>query len=65
VYLADIRQGSPFAIAGIARGVIITGINDLPVYNVDTLNDALRQQGDLLVRAVRRDGTTAFYEIVR
>lgn len=65
VYLADVQQGSPFANAGVERGVIITGINDLPVYNVDTLNDALRQQGNLLVRTVRRDGTTAFYEIVR
>ncbi len=63
VYLAFVTADGPFDVAGVARGVVITAINDLPVFNVDTLQDAVRASDELLVRVVSADGTTAFFEV--
>lgn len=65
VFIAFITPSGPFDAAGIPRGVVITAINDVPVFNIDSLNDALRFTGTLLVRVARDDGSTAFFEARR
>ena len=45
--------------------MVITAINDVPVFNIDTLRDALRDSDELLVRVSRDDGTAAFFEVTR
>jgi S1-C subfamily serine protease len=65
VYIAFVTPAGPFDGAGIPRGVVITAINDVPVFNIDSLGDALRFSGDLLVRVARDDGSTAFFEVKR
>jgi len=63
VYIAYVNADGPFDKAGVARGVVITAINDIPVFNTDTLEDAVRSTEELLVRVKRSDGSTAFYEV--
>lgn len=63
VYLAFVSTNGPFDNAGVARGGVITAVNDVPVFNVDTLQDALRSSDDLLVRVMRADGTAAFFDV--
>ncbi len=63
VYVAFVRAEGPFEKAGISRGVVITAINDTPIFNTDTLEDALRGTEELLVRLKRSDGSTAFFEV--
>jgi len=41
----------------------MTHINDVPVYNIETLRDALRGEEELLVRVLNSDGTASFYEV--
>ena len=65
VYLAFVTADGPFEKSGVERGVVITSINDVPVFNVDTLRDALRSSDELLLRVTRNDGTSAFYEVAR
>lgn len=63
VYIAFVKADGPFEQAGITRGVVITAINDIPVFNTDTLEDATRNTNEMLVRVKRSDGTTAFFEV--
>lgn len=63
VYLAFVSADGPFEKAGVTRGVVITAINDIPVFNTDTLEDAVRSAEELLVRVKRGDGSTAFFEV--
>jgi len=65
VYLAFVTADGPFEKSGVARGGVITSINDVPVFNIDTLQDALRSSDDLLVRLQTADGTSAFFEVSR
>ena len=65
VYLAFVTAEGPFEKSGVERGVVITAINDVPVFNIDTLRDALRDSDELLVRVSRDDGTAAFFEVTR
>ncbi|MDA0874595.1 MAG: trypsin-like peptidase domain-containing protein, partial [Bacteroidetes bacterium] len=65
VFIAFVTAGEPFDQTGIPRGVVITSINDVPVFNIDSLNDALRFTGDLLVRVAKDDGSSAFFEVKR
>lgn len=65
VYLAFVTADGPFEKAGVMRGTVITAINDAPIFNIETLQDALRTPEDLLVRLRRSDGTSAFFEVRR
>lgn len=65
VYLAFVTADGPFEKAGIMRGTVITAINDAPIFNIETLQDALRTPEDLLVRLRLSDGTSAFFEVRR
>lgn len=65
VFLAFVTADGPFERAGVARSGVITSINDVPVFNIDTLQDALRSTDELLVRIKKSDGTTSFFEVSR
>lgn len=65
VYIAFVTADGSFEKAGISRGVVITAINDIPVFNTDSLLDALRNTEELLVRVKVADGSTAFFEVGR
>ena len=63
VFLAFVTPDGPFEKAGVGRGSVITAINDAPVFNIDSLQDALRTSDEILVRLRRPDGTSSFFEV--
>jgi len=65
VYVAFVRNNTPFGLAGIHRGLVITAVNDNAIYNIDSLRDALTTSDTALIRAARADGTTVFFEVSR
>ncbi len=65
VYITFVRNNTPFGLAGVERGLVITAVNDVPVFNVDTLRDALEGDETVLIRAAKSDASTVFYEVER
>lgn len=66
--IATIERASPSDFAGIPRGGILLGIDQQPVGSATDaafLLENLRSNPTLLLRILRRDGTTGFYELVR
>ena len=63
VYVALVTKDGPFDTAGLSRGMVITHINDAPVFNVATAGALLSAESDLLIQAIRPDRTIVFFEI--
>ncbi len=66
VYLAYVGQGSPAAEAGLPRGVLLTHVEGEAVTTVEEALSALAAAEDgtrVLLRVLRRDGVSAFYEV--
>lgn len=66
-YITSIKSGSPGALAGLPRDVVISHIEDMPISSasqaVRALNRAAEGTEPVLLGVRRRDGTTAFYEL--
>lgn len=63
VYVALVTKDGLFDVAGLSRGMVITHINDAPVFNVATAGSLLSAESDLLIQAIRPDRTIVFFEI--
>lgn len=66
-YVLYIRGGSPAAVDGLPRDVVITGIDGVAVNSANRVADMLSRIGtadeSVLFEVKRRDGITAFYDI--
>lgn len=65
VYVAVVTRGSIFERAGLSRGMIITHLNEAPMFNVQATLRILNDEDEILVRAVRPDGAVLFFEITK
>ncbi len=64
-FIAYVRKSSPSDAGGLPSGAILNAVDDVPVLSPYEAVDAFAEvEGDpVLLRVVRRDGTTGFYEI--
>ena len=65
VYVAHLAEEGAFEQAGFSKGMIITHINDSPVFNVAAAKQALDGEDSLLIQAIRPDRTVVFFELSR
>ncbi|HYE58475.1 MAG TPA: trypsin-like peptidase domain-containing protein [Rhodothermales bacterium] len=66
-YVARVQEGTPAAFAGVPVDVVVVGIEEQPVASAEAaaeMLDLAEPGTPLLLRVKRRDGTTAFYEVV-
>ncbi len=63
VYIAVVVKDGPFSDAGLSRGMIITHFNDSPVFNVAAARMVLSSAEEVLIQAIRPDGTIVFFEV--
>lgn len=63
VYVALVVKDGPFSDAGLSRGMIVTHINDSPLFNVAAARMILQGTNELLIQAIRPDGATVFFEV--
>jgi S1-C subfamily serine protease len=65
VFVAVVTKDGLFDQAGISRGMIITHVDDTPVFNIDAMRAQLKDQTTVLIQAQRSDRTIVFFEIER
>ncbi len=63
VYVAVVTKNSVFGEAGISRGMVITHINESPIFNIATAKAVLDSETDLFIQAIRPDRTVVFFEV--
>jgi Do/DeqQ family serine protease len=67
VYVATVRQGGAAAADGLPAGTVITQVEDEPItsaHEAAILLDRIAEAGETaLVRALRSDGVTAYYDL--
>ncbi|QXD15862.1 trypsin-like peptidase domain-containing protein [Rhodocaloribacter litoris] len=67
LYLAYVTHGSVAAAAGLPRDVVLLDVDDRPVASVAEAREAFAQAAErgepVLLRVLRRDGVTAFFEL--
>ena len=56
------RQGL-FDKAGVERGLVITSVNNKPVFNVNTIRELLTTNDEVLIRAINPNGDIVFFEV--
>jgi len=63
VFVALITKDGLFDEAGLSRGMVITHINDAPVFNLASARAILDAETDLFIQAIRPDRTIVFFEL--
>ncbi len=68
VYVAYVEHGSLAAVAGLPRDVVLLQVGPTPVGSVEDAREAFASAAEddetVIVRVKRRDGVTAFFEVV-
>lgn len=65
-YVAYVESGGRAAVAGLPRDVVITHLGDSEIERPsDVIQYLAEARGPVLVQVQRRDGTPAFYEVLR
>ncbi len=63
VLVAFIERQGLFDRAGVERGLVITNVNDKPVFNVNTIRELFSTSDEVLIRAISPNGDIVFFEV--
>jgi len=63
VYVAFVANEGVFSNAGLSRGMIITHVNETPVFNLAAVERVLQSESDLFIQAIRPDRTIVFFDV--
>ncbi len=63
VLIAFIERQGVFDRAGVERGLLITSINEKPVFDVNTIRELFTNNDEILIKAINPNGDIVFFEV--
>jgi S1-C subfamily serine protease len=63
VLIAFIERQGVFDRAGVERGLLITSVNEKPVFDVNTIWELFTNNDEILIKAINPNGDIVFFEV--